>query len=442
MGLLLPTVQAEPVGLSGIVAPPGGAGLGMALRTQRSPYEGAGTRVDLLPLYLYEGEHLFLRPTRVGLKLWKSPTQRIALILEQRLEGFPAEDPPASLDGMEGRDETVDFGLSYRLQGPWGNVQVEVVHDVTGESDGTELRVGYYFDWARGRLLLRPGLTLGARSAKLNDYYYGVRLEEATPTRPAYSADAGVDVWAGLNASYPILDNWRMFGSVGLLLASGEVRDSPIVNDGIEPTALLGIAYDFKREQLPAREGWPFYLKVLYGQSTDCILADIVTLSCTGIDSDDRTDIFAVEVGIPFVERVSGWPLDFVGYVGVLRHLERNLQSDFWQLNAYMKAYYYGFPWSDRVRTRIGLGAGLSLAQSVPYAEARDRVPRGERTSELLNYLDPTIDINLGDFLKPRRELYLGLGVSHRSGIFGTSQTLGNASGGSNYIYTYIEARL
>ncbi len=58
-----------------------------------------------------------------------------------------------------------------------------------------------------------------------------------------------------------------------------------------------------------------------------------------------------------------------------------------WQVNACMKAFYYGFPWKDRVRTRIGFG------------------------------------------------------VSHRSGIFGSSQLLGNFNGGSNYIYTYIESR-
>jgi MipA family protein len=433
---------AEPPGLSSLIVPPAAAGLGVAMRTQRSPYEGAGTRYDLLPLYLYEGERVYLRSTRVGLKLWEASKHQIALILEQRLEGFPADDVPESLAGMEGRDETVDFGLTYRYRARWGTLQAELVHDVTGESNGTELRLGYYFDWMRGRLVLRPSAMLGARSANLNDYYYGVRPEEATGSRPAYSPGADFELWVGVHASYRLLESWRVLASLGLLLAGREVRDSPIVRDGVEPTALLGVAYDFKREQMPSREGWPFYLKVLYGQSTGCILADIATFGCTAIDTGDRTDIAAVEVGIPFAQRVGGWPLDFVGYVGALRHLERNLQPDFWQLNAYMKAFYYGFPWSHRVRTRIGLGAGLSLAERVPHAEAGKRVPRDERTSELLNYLDPTIDINLGDLLRPRRELYLGLGVSHRSGIFGASQTLGNVSGGSNYIYTYIEARL
>jgi outer membrane protein len=34
------------------------------------------------------------------------------------------------------------------------------------------------------------------------------------------------------------------------------------------------------------------------------------------------------------------------------------------------------------------------------------------------------------------------VGLSHRSGIFGSSQLLGNINGGSNYLYGYIESKL
>lgn len=146
-------------------------------------------------------------------------------------------------------------------------------------------------------------------------------------------------------------------------------------------------------------------------------------------------------MGKPFIKEVNGWPLDFVGYVGVLRHDENDLQANSLELNAYMKAYYYSFPWSSRVNTRLGFGAGISLAQRIPYVEMRDQVHRGRSTSKVLNYLDPTIDISVGDLLGARtlKDTYLGFGVSHRSGIFGSSRYLGNVNGGSNYIYSYLE---
>jgi outer membrane protein len=76
--------------------------------------------------------------------------------------------------------------------------------------------------------------------------------------------------------------------------------------------------------------------------------------------------------------------------------------------------------------------------------EQRDLAARGRNTSKILNTFDPTIDVSLGDLVgsKQLKETYVGFGVSHRSGIFGTSQLLGNVNGGSNYIYTYIETSL
>ena len=120
------------------------------------------------------------------------------------------------------------------------------------------------------------------------------------------------------------------------------------------------------------------------------------------------------------MQRLNGWPLDFVGYFGLLHHDERGLQPDSWQFNAYVKGYWYGFPWSDRVRTRVGFGTGLSYAQRIPYVEARDQAQRGRGTSHLLNYLDPSIDVSIGDLLgRPSlREAYFGFGVTHRSGNF------------------------
>ena len=105
-----------------------------------------------------------------------------------------------------------------------------------------------------------------------------------------------------------------------------------------------------------------------------------------------------------------------------------------------MKAIYYGFPRSDRVKTRLGLGVGLSAAQRVPYTEATSQ--KGKTTSSLRSYLDPTIDINVGNVLGVRslKETFISFGVSHRSGVFGASRLLGNVNGDSNYSYTYVES--
>jgi MipA family protein len=63
--------------------------------------------------------------------------------------------------------------------------------------------------------------------------------------------------------------------------------------------------------------------------------------------------------------------------------------------------------------------------------------------SKPLLYADPTIDFSVGDLfrMKSLRETYLGVSVSHRSDIFGTSKLFNNVDDGSNYIYGFIEQR-
>ncbi|MBI4290220.1 MAG: MipA/OmpV family protein [Betaproteobacteria bacterium] len=422
----------------------GGAGLGFAMRFENSPYRGEDKRSDFVPIYVYEGKRVFLEAYRVGLKLHETPDSRLDLFFGYRFEGFSNDRPPQSLVGMADRDPGVDLGLAYQRRKPWGTLFGEVLHDAASGSNGTEVRVGYRYDWAIGKLRLQPQFSLAARNSNLNNYYYGVRPTEATATRPAYEPGSGVNTEFGLSAVYRLSERWRLIAGVSAKRFSSGVRASPIVADRTQIAGLLGMAYDFSPDHDAWPEGRPLIVKALYGRSTDCDVAKVMLLRCFSTDTADQTRVASIEVGRPFIERLNGWPLDFVGYVGVLHHNERGLQENSWQLNAYMKGYYYGFPWSERVRIRLGFGVGVSYAQRVPFVEQRDQLARGRSSSRLLNYLDPSIDFSLGDLIgvKSMRDTYVGVGVSHRSGVFGTSRLLGNVNGGSNYIYSYVEWRM
>ena len=54
-----------------------------------------------------------------------------------------------------------------------------------------------------------------------------------------------------------------------------------------------------------------------------------------------------------------------------------------------VKAYYYGFPWRQRVCTRVGFGAGFSMAQRVPLVELQDQARGGS------NFLDAYVESTL-----------------------------------------------
>ena len=406
------------------VLPEGGAGVGYVWRHERSAYRGAEGGLDNVPLYLYEGERAYLHGTRVGLK-FKQDDWRFDAFLSYRFEGFNLDRRPASTLGLQAREPGIDAGVSLRRTLSWGIPYVELLRDATHASEGTELRAGYWNEWQRGRLTLRPHAMLAWRNAKLNDYYYGV---------PGYSAGAGLDAQVALYASYALDESWRLIGGLAATRRSSEVTGSPIAQGGLQTELFFGWMYDFS----PKQKRWepetkPVIVKFLYGNSSDCDVLQIVRLTCTSRHTVDNTDIAAVHFGRKLIERAGGWPVDLAAFVGVQRHFEKSYQDDFWSVMAFFKAYYYGFPWDKYVRTRLGIGSGLSYSEQITQMELHDQGRRGRGNWKLLNYLDPSLDFAVG------RDTYVGVGASHRSGAFGKSQFLGNVNGGSNYIYLSIE---
>lgn len=408
------------------VLPEGGAAVGFTWRHEHSTYRGADTALDNLPLYLYEGEHGYLHGSRAGLK-WKSDAWRFDAFLRYRFEGFTHDRRPASTEGLEPpREPGVDAGVSLRRALSWGTPYVELLRDVSHRSQGTELRLGYWNPWQRGRLTLRPHAMLAWRSAGLNDYYYGVP--------GTYSPGAGVDLQLALYAAYALDESWNLLGGVAATRRSREVNVSPLAQGGLQSEIFFGFLYDFSpKEKRWQPQSRPLIVKALYGYSSDCDVLQIVRLSCTSTHTVDNTDVAAVHVGRKLIERAGGWPVDVAAFVGVQRHFEKSFQDDFFSFMAFFKAYYYGFPWNRYVRTRLGFGSGLSYAEQIPQMELHDQARRGRGTWKLLNYLDPSLDFDIA------RDVWLGIGVSHRSGAFGKSQLLGNVNGGSNYIYVSIE---
>ncbi|MGD8476750.1 MAG: MipA/OmpV family protein [Burkholderiales bacterium] len=420
----------------------GSTAVGVAVQTATSPYESVGQVMDLMPIYVYEGEMFYLHSYRAGFKLPVTEGLKFDVFISSRFEGFPYDEIPESLADMQPRNPGLDGGLALRYSSPVGDFALQFTNDISTESNGSEFIAGYGFKWRHGRFLWHPFVRVAFRDTDLNDYYYGVHEDEATPERAAYEAGDGYNFEFGLSTNYRISRNWRLLAGVAAERLSNEIQDSPIVDKSWLVSGYVGAQYQFEDQPDPFGQRKPLLVRVFHGASTDCLLNQLITFRCASIAEEDDSTITGVHLGRTFVERVNDWPLDFVGYVGALYRKDNESYPDSWQIDAYMKPYWYGFPWSDTLGTRIGFGIGLSYSSQVPYTEYRDQTVDGENTSKLLNYLDPSIEINVGDLFRSMRmrETWLGVGVSHRSGAFGSSQLLGNVYGGSNYIYASIEA--
>lgn len=62
------------------------------------------------------------------------------------------------------------------------------------------------------------------------------------------------------------------------------------------------------------------------------------------------------------------------------------------------------------------MAEGLSYVSDVTYIEAIEMEEKGYRPSELMNYIDISFDINLGDVfnVKALNETWLGYSMHHR----------------------------
>ena len=100
-------------------------------------------------------------------------------------------------------------------------------------------------------------------------------------------------------------------------------------------------------------------------------------------------------------------------------------------------------PWSKEEVFRWGFGFGMSYADKVPIAEQRKQAAKDDNTSHFINYLEMTVDFPLRRVSKATwlQKCYAGLTIVHRSGIFGTSDLLGDVSGGSDWLTAHLECQ-
>jgi MipA family protein len=182
------------------------------------------------------------------------------------------------------------------------------------------------------------------------------------------------------------------------------------------------------------------YYRALAGYFIDTKLTEILA---GDFEVDNRrTGIIGLEYGYLLWGSIFDWPIDVTGKVGMIRHFERGWQGDFNQYTLAIKAYYSGFPWQSRLRTRLGLAQGLSYVEKIPYIEYESLVrDRQKNTSRLLNHLDLTVDVNVGDLLnwQAGKSCYFGTGIYHRSGVFGKFALFNHVDGGSNYLTVHVE---
>ena len=145
---------------------------------------------------------------------------------------------------------------------------------------------------------------------------------------------------------------------------------------------------------------------------------------------------YNIDIGYLVMKDVITYPLDLY-FKGGLTYYDDSTQNNSYGMDIYVKLYYNIDFWNNRIR--IGFGEGASYTTKIIEVERIDAQRHKDVNSHYLNYIDLSMDFDIGRLLqyKALHETYIGLLVKHRSGIFGIINNVKH--GGSNYIAVSIE---
>ena len=145
------------------------------------------------------------------------------------------------------RDYAIELGVEMLTGGDWGAFQLTAFHDISGTHEGYELYADYSFGWRQQRLYVEPSFGLSYKSAKLNNYYWGVTPAEAGVVTLPYEADAGVNWHARFMVAYQLDRRW----AVSLVTEYERLNDEAAMSPVVESDGVLGwfagMSYRFGR---------------------------------------------------------------------------------------------------------------------------------------------------------------------------------------------------
>lgn len=237
-------------------SPPERWAIGIGAAGIESPYSGEGERIRAFPLVSYEGEHVFLRGISGGVHLVEAGEFRLDAILSARLDGFDIDDLGRSellangLDAslLSDRDDGLDAGMRLSYRSPAGVIALEGLHDVTGASEGYELKLDYRYRWQINQSALTAFAGASWLSADMTRYYYGILDEEAARGITAYSPGSAVIPRVGLQLMRALGNSrWQVLGALDYQFLPDELQDSPLLEPDSEGMArvMIGLSRRF-----------------------------------------------------------------------------------------------------------------------------------------------------------------------------------------------------
>lgn len=238
-------------------------GLGAGVRTNPL-VNGEDIPLVIIPHVSYYGERFFLDDLDVGFSLADSGANSFNLVASPGydrvyfyrtdLQNFfitgytgaevPAYTADASAAGPGAtkvpprpRHVTYLAGPEWTFKYAGVSGQLDVLHEITGQNHGDEVRaaLGIPLMRSKGELTANTGITW--KSAAIVNYYYGVPI--------IYSGGSALDPFVKLGYTLPLSGKWRFNAFAEYEHLGNAIANSPIVAEHSVATGFVGAIYSF-----------------------------------------------------------------------------------------------------------------------------------------------------------------------------------------------------
>lgn len=396
--------------------------LGMIVRSATIPFATESDRTvgTLVPLIFYDGEIFYMRALEGGLRFYHTGDWQFTFLGRLHFVDIPKEYQ----NEIQGDNVGVGIQARYRPL-KLHYLDMELMNDYWG-AWFSNLRLGSEF--YTGAFRLNPFLEFKYKSTKYNSRYFGLTQQEV---------NGGIDISLGVIAELHAISNLYFFGAAQLTYLDRSVRSVEFVNRDFNAELYLGLGFSNDRSK-PRKEAIrtkPF-VRVAHGWATATDLAKIIRFQAKKDTFNNQMTSFFY--GHPLTDQLFGLNMDIYLTPGFVWHHKSEVQPNSWEVVMGIKVYFTVY-WP--VRWRFGASEGLSYVNKIPYIEGSEMERKGYKPSNLLNYLDFTLDFNVGDIFggNELKNLWIGYDIHHRSAIFETAQQFGRISGGSNFQAFYLQ---
>lgn len=406
-------------------------GIAAVVRTATIPYNSVTndiTEVDssvstFIPMMFYQGDTFFIDGMAWGAHLYNADEWQFNALIRLRYI-----DLPKQYQNQVGGD-TADVGIQlvYFIDEHWV-IESDFMSDSAGRVHGIARANG---DFDFGHWNIQPLFELRWKEADFNSHYYSVA--ELTNEH----IGGGVDLKLGFMSKYHVASNLYLLGGSYLTRLDDNVSSSEIINEPWQAELFLGVGF-FNDQSKPYRNDLSNapYVRVAHGWATPSNIGDI--LSGNTVKDEYNHQMSSLFYGHPLTDELFGLPLDIYLTPGLAWHYGTDHQSSTAEYVVAIKAYA-NFTWPTQ--WRFGFAEGLSYVNNITYIEETEMISKDRRPSHLLNYLDFSLDVNVGDLFNYHalNKVWLGYSLHHRSAIFEKSSQYGRIKGGSNYNTIYLQ---